>query len=115
MLDNSWRQISVDLEMLQIEGDGALTVVDPNMVTRQKDGKDIEVQDDWGGHILPFEPVQSLLLPKDLTAIKELERELVSIASVYDEILDSLSDDEKDSNITDESNSSFFPRAYGKR
>lgn len=110
VLDNSWKQISIDLEMLQTEGDGALTAVDPNMVAKQKDGKDIEVQDGWVGHILPFELVQTLLLPEDLAAIKELERELASVASVYDEILDSLSEDEKDSNITDDSNSSFVTK-----
>jgi type I restriction enzyme M protein len=80
------------------------------MVAKQKDGKDIEVQDGWVGHILPFELVQTLLLPEDLAAIKELERELASVASVYDEILDSLSEDEKDSNITDDSNSSFVTK-----
>jgi type I restriction enzyme M protein len=110
VLDNSWKQIAVDLEMLQTEGDGALMSVDPNMVTKQKDGKDIEVQDGWAGHILPFELVQKLLLPEDLAAIKELERELASVASVYDDILDSLSEDEKDSNITDDINSSFVTK-----
>ena len=33
-LDNAWGQISTDIEILQTEGDGALTQVDPHMVTK---------------------------------------------------------------------------------
>lgn len=54
-LDNAWGQISTDIEILQTEGDGALTQVDPHMVTKKKNDKDVEVQDGWEGHILPFE------------------------------------------------------------
>ena len=34
-LDNAWGQISTDIEILQTEGDGALTQVDPHMVTKK--------------------------------------------------------------------------------
>lgn len=61
-LDNAWGQISTDIEILQTEGDGALTQVDPHMVTKKKNDKDVEVQDGWEGHILPFELVQEILL-----------------------------------------------------
>ena len=115
MLDNSWKQISVDLEMLQTDGDAALTAVDPNMVTKLKDGKDIEVQDGWVGRILPFELVQKLFLRDDLTAIKELENELASVMAVYDEIIDSLSEDEKSGNITDDNNTSFSSKGVWEK
>lgn len=115
ILDDNWRQISVDIEILQTEGDSALTQVDPNMVTKKKDDKEIEVQDGWVGHILPFELVQRLLLPDDLAAIKEKEAELNGLSEVYEEILDSLSDDEKSGSITDDSNTSFSPKGISEK
>jgi type I restriction enzyme M protein len=107
VLDNAWRIISPDLEMLQTEGESALTAVDPNMVTKQKDGKDVEVQDGWVGHILPFELVQRILLQDDLAVLGAKEEELSSLSAVYDEILESLSEDERDSSITADGNASF--------
>lgn len=107
VLDDKWTEISVDLEILQTEGDAALTTVDPNYVTKQKDGKDIEVQDGWVGRILPFELVQELVLPEELESVREKERELASISSVYDEIIDSLSEEEKEMNILNDGNTAF--------
>jgi len=115
ILDNSWKQISVDTEMLQTEGDSALMQVDPNMVTKKKDDKEIEVQDGWVGHILPFELVQRLLLSDDLMAIKNLETDLSGINEVYEEALDSLSEDEKSGNITDDSNTAFSSKGIAEK
>jgi type I restriction enzyme M protein len=58
ILDDHWQPIAIDLEILQTEGFDASRVVDPNFVTKKKDGKDVEVQDGWKGRILPFELVQ---------------------------------------------------------
>ena len=107
VLDDKWAGISVDLEMLQTEGDAALTTVDPNYVTKQKDGKDVEVQDGWEGRILPFELVQELYLPDELEEVREKERELASVSSLYDEIIDSLSEEEKEMNILNDGNTAF--------
>ena len=54
VLDNAWEGISADLEMLQTEGFDATRRVDPLMVLKKKGGKDVEVQDGWKGHVLPF-------------------------------------------------------------
>jgi len=70
-LNNQWQTISADLEMMQTEGFSATTQVDPNIVIKKKDGKDIEVQDGWKGHILPFELVQKILLGDDLLALEK--------------------------------------------
>lgn len=107
VLDNAWAQIRVDLEILQTEGDAALTIVEPNMVTKKKNDKNIEVQEGWVGHILPFDLVQHHLLSADLEALEGKQAELADIAAVYEEIIDSLDDDERDSNILNDNNTAF--------
>ncbi len=107
VLDDAWAKIRIDLEILQTEGDVALTVVDPNMVTKKKNDKTIEVQEGWVGHILPFDLVQKRLLPNDLETLDEKQAELSDIAAVYEEIIDSLADDERDSKILNDTNTAF--------
>ena len=114
-LDDAWSQIRIDLEILQTEGDAALTVVDPNMVTKKKDDKTIEVQEGWVGRILPFELVQRRLLPDELEALETKQAELSDIASVYDEIMDSLEDDERESSITDDGNGAFSSKGVKEK
>ena len=106
-LDNAWGQISTDIEILQTEGDGALTQIDPHMVTKKKDDKDVEVQDGWEGHILPFELVQEMMLSAEIHELREMEKELVSVSAKYSELIDALSDEEKESGILNEAGTVF--------
>lgn len=106
-LDNAWGQISTDIEILQTEGDGALTQVDPHMVTKKKDDKDVEVQDGWEGHILPFELVQEMMLSAEIHELREMEKELVSVSAKYSELIDALSDEESESGILNEAGTAF--------
>ena len=115
VLDNAWSVISPDIEMLQTEGDTALTAVDPNMVTKQKDGEDVEIQNGWVGHILPFALVQEMLLPDDLAALSAKEAELSALSAMFDEILDSLSEEERDSAITADGNASFSAKGVREK
>ncbi len=96
LLDNDWAKIAVDLEIIQTEGFDAIKVVDPNLVIKKKDNKEIEVQEGWKGHVLPFDLVQNALLTDDEQSLKEKENRLSEIASEYEEILDSLSEEEKE-------------------
>lgn len=107
VLDNAWGQISTDIEILQTEGDGALTQVDPHMVTKKKDDKDVEVQDGWEGHILPFELVQEIMLTAEAHEIREMEKELAAVSTAYSEMIDALSDEEKDSGILNDAGTLF--------
>lgn len=107
LLDDEWNKISVDLEMIQTEGFDAVKKVDPNMVIKKKRGKDEEVQEGWIGHILPFELVQNNLLTDDKNILKEKENRLSEIASEYEELIDSLTEEEKDSSFVNESKDSF--------
>ena len=64
VLDDQWSKTATDLEVIQTEGFEATRKVDPNMVIKKKDGKDVEVQDGWIGRVIPFELVQQTLLKK---------------------------------------------------
>lgn len=107
VLDNVWSQISTDLEILQTEGDCAITQVDPHMVTKKKDDKEVEVQDGWEGHVLPFEIVQEMYLTEESHELRELEAKLATVSAEYSDIIDSLSDEEKESGILNDTGTSF--------
>lgn len=102
LLDDDWTKIAVDLEIIQTEGFSATKVVDPNMVIKKKGNVEQEVQEGWKGHIIPFELIQSTILADDKKAIKEKENRLSEIASGYEEILDTLSEEEKEGDFVNE-------------
>jgi type I restriction enzyme M protein len=107
LLDDSWQGISGDLEILQTEGFEAAKQVDANMVMKKVRGKDTELQDGWKGHILPFELVQQVHLPDELQSLTAKKNRLAEITVQYEEILDTLSEEAKDSSITSESKDAF--------
>lgn len=102
LLDDDWTKIAVDLEIIQTEGFSATKVVDPNMVIKKKGNVEQEVQEGWKGHIIPFELIQSTILADERKAIKEKENRLSEIASGYEEILDTLSEEEKEGDFVNE-------------
>lgn len=102
LLDDDWTKIAVDLEIIQTEGFSATKVVDPNMVVKKKGNVEQEVQEGWKGHIIPFELIQSTILADDRKAIKEKENRLSEIASGYEEMLDTLSEEEKEGDFVNE-------------
>ena len=107
ILDDIWGQIAIDLEIIQTEGMAAIRQVNPNMVTKKKNGKEVTVQEGWLGHVLPFELVQQTMLADDANAINIKDNRLAEIYAEIDEILDSLSEEEKDSDITNEASDAF--------
>lgn len=115
LLDDEWAKTSVDLEVIQTEGFKAVKKVDPNMVIKKKDGKEEEVQDGWVGHVIPFELVQRTLLSDEYEALKQKEGRLAEIASEYDEILDSLSEEERSSSVTNEASNAFVAKEIGDK
>ncbi|MFJ7566477.1 N-6 DNA methylase [Herminiimonas sp. NPDC097707] len=95
ILDDHWQPIAVDLEILQTEGFDASRIVDPNFVTKKKDGKDVEVQEGWKGRILPFELVQMTYHKTELDALRDKETRLSEINASLEETLESLSEEDK--------------------
>lgn len=102
LLDDDWTKIAVDLEIIQTEGFEATKRVDPNMVIKKKDGKEQEVQEGWVGRIIPFHLIQDTLLSDDKAALKAKENRLSEIASEYEELFDSLTEEEKEGDYASE-------------
>ena len=98
-LDDAWHGVSVDLEIIQSEGFGAVRAVDPNMVAKKKGKQDVEVQDGWVGRVLPFELVQRELLSSRLAEIEEKRARQAQVGQELAEILENL--DEEDKGATD--------------
>ncbi len=114
LLDDDWKQIEIDLEVLQTEGFAAAKQVDPNMVLKKKDGKDQEVQEGWKGHVIPFDLVQRTLLPDELAALKSREEQLAGIPGKYEELLDELSEEDKGKDFVNEAKDAFVPAIVKK-
>lgn len=112
-LDDDWKKIAVDLEIIQTEGFEAAKAVDPNMVIKKKDGKETEVQEGWKGHIIPFELVQSHLLSADVQDLAIDEKRMTEIVSQYDELMDVLSEEDRQK-LLDDDNTSFVAKEVEK-
>ena len=95
LLDEDWSKIAVDIEIMQTEGFEAAKKVDANMVIKKKDGKDQEIQEGWIGHVIPFDLVQKELLSEDKKPLEEKLNRLSQIPSEYEEIADSMNEEEK--------------------
>ncbi|OQB15309.1 MAG: putative type I restriction enzymeP M protein [Firmicutes bacterium ADurb.Bin193] len=114
ILDDAWLNIAVDLEIIQTEGFESTKKVDPNMIVKKKDGKDIEVQDGWVGRVIPFELVQERFLHDALAQQKANENRLAEIASEYESLLDELPEEEKDKDFVNDDKTAFVPAAVKK-
>ncbi|MEJ6045999.1 type I restriction-modification system subunit M, partial [Vibrio cholerae] len=64
-------------------------------------------QDGWKGHIMSFDLVQQTYLSDDLAALAKQENRLVEIASALEEILESLSEEDKEQDTVKESKDGF--------
>ena len=107
LFSDEWNTVSVDLEIIQTEGFEATKKVDPNMVSKKKDGKDVEVQDGWAGHIIPFSLVQDKILYAEKKALSDKENRLLDIKSLYEELLEEFNEDEKEMNFITEDRDAF--------
>lgn len=114
ILDDNWKTISTDLEMIQTEGKEAIVKVDPNMVTKKKDGKESEVQDGFVGHLIPFELVKKTYLKEYLGQINDIENQLSGIQSKYEEFIEDIPEDEKSGDFLSEDNTAFVPKEVAK-
>lgn len=114
ILDDHWQPVAVDLEILQTEGFGAARVVDPNMVSKKKDGNDLEVQEGWKGRILPFELVQLTHHKPELDALRNKEARLSEITASLEETLESLSEEDKANDTVNDAGDKFVAAAVAR-
>ena len=103
LLDDDWKKIAIDIEIIQTEGFAATKQVDPNMVLK----KDAEVQDGWVGYVLPFELVQSVKMHEEVAALRAKETRLSEIAGEYESHLDELSEEDKEQNFVNDAKDAF--------
>ncbi len=115
LLDNEWLNISVDLEIIQTEGFEATKQVDPNIVVKKKQGKDEEVQDGWVGHIIPFELVQKTMLIEEYKALKVKEDRLSEIPALIEEIIEEMTEEEKETSVLNDANTAFVSKELEKK
>ena len=117
MLDDQWRGIAVDLEMIQTEGFAAVKKVDPHLVIKKKGNEEQEVQDGWVGHVLPFTLVQKTMLQAESEALTALETQLAEIPGEYEALLDELSEEDKETykDCLTEEGDAFVPKEVARK
>ena len=96
LLDDDWAKIETDLEIIQTEGFEATKKVDPRMVLKKEKGKDVEVQDGWIGHVIPFEVVQASILKEQADKVKAAESKVSELDAEYSELTESFTDEDKE-------------------
>ena len=106
-LDDAWRGIAMDLEVIQTEGFEAVRAVDANLVLKKKGGKDVEVQDGWVGRVLPFDVVQRTFLPSDVQLIFEHKSRLEAVSASIVELIEGFDPEELDSPAVNDGNDGF--------
>lgn len=109
-LDDQWQTIATDLEIIQTEGPAALTQVNPRIVSKKRNGQDVQVQDGWAGHILPFELVQSHHFQAQLATLQTRSARLAAIEAELQNLLDELGEDEKSSPAINDAGDAFNPK-----
>lgn len=114
ILDDHWQPVAIDLEILQTEGFDASRVVDPNLVTKKKDGKDVEVQEGWKGRILPFELVQVTHHKQELDALRDKQARLSEISASLEETLESFSEEDKANDTVNDAGDKFVAAAVAR-
>ena len=114
ILDDIWVKIAIDLEMIQTEGYECIRQVDPIIVIKKKNNKEEEVQDGWCGHIIPFDLVKQTYLLSDCKELKRKEHRVEEIHSLLEEILDSLTEEEKASSFVNEACDAFVIKELKK-
>lgn len=110
VLTEHWAQISGDLEIIHSEGLVAANAVDPNMVVKKKDGKDVEVQDGWAGRIIPIDLVERVMLSDELAAVENDHAALEATRSHIAEIIENLPEAEGETPWLKEDGSAFVPK-----
>lgn len=109
-LDDVWSKvISLDLEVLRSEGISAATKVDPRMVLKKKNNKDVEVQDGWQGRVIPFELIEETLLSAQADELRRLEERLSACMSDIEQSAEELTEEEREilSDALDDDNASW--------
>ena len=114
ILDDYWIVISADIEIIQTEGFDAVRKVDTNIVIKKKNGKDVEVQEGYLGHVFPFELVQRIYLSAEVSEIKDKETRLSEIDGEIEELFENLDEETKEADFVNDDKTAFVPAEVRK-
>ena len=117
LLDDNWKTISGDLELINQEGISACNKVEPITDVKKKDDKNYVVQLGLKGHIIPLDLVIEYKLKDLKDNVLSKENNLNDINSRIDDIFENLSDDEKSEveTVLNDENDSFVPGEIAKK
>jgi type I restriction enzyme M protein len=117
ILDDEWKKISGDIELIQTEGMNTCKNVDSLMELKKKNGEEKEVQIGWQGRIIPFDLMQKYKLNEQVEQVKKLNNRLEEITSMYQETIDALSEDDKEqiSELLNDENDAFVNANVAKK
>lgn len=115
LLDDEWLKIAIDLEIIQTEGFAATKQVDPNILIKKKNDKDTEVQDGYVGHVIPFALVQQSILKEKANQLKVKENRLAEILSEYDEMIENLSEEDREADFLNDGATAFVGKAVAAK
>jgi type I restriction enzyme M protein len=114
ILDDQWSQIEIDLEIIQTEGLESINKVDPRMEMKKKGDIEEEVQVGLQGRILPFDLVQNRYFTDEARELQSIESKLASIDTDYQELFDSLTEEELEGTYVNEDKTAFAPAEVKK-
>lgn len=115
ILDDNYRQIATDIEIIQSETFNATRVVEPKMVVKKKDGIDIEVQDGFQGRILPFDLVQKEMLTDSYNELQALLAAISDIESSISDTKNSFEEDELQEPYYDSEKQDFIAKGLAAK
>ncbi|MFV8476655.1 hypothetical protein [Mycoplasma sp. BRA290] len=109
LMDDEWKVVSNDLEVIQAEGFDVIKAIKPKMVSKKdKNNNPIEVQDGYMGYILPFELIQEVKLQDLKQQQVALEQKVQDIDARIDELTGEITEEDK------ETYSNLFAEDTGK-
>ncbi len=114
VLDDQWTTIGSDIEIIQTEGFKVINTVVPHMEVKNSKGKKTEVQKGWEHKILPFELIQEVVLADQVNAIERQKNCLSAIEAKLEELLDSLSEEDKESDAINDEGTGFVTANLNK-
>ena len=88
-------EIESDIALLQENGMEYAKNVEPNIVTKKKDKKTIDIVEGNKGSIIPFDIVKKKYLTKDFEEIEKLSNDAATQNGIYTSVLEELDEDTK--------------------
>jgi len=115
ILDNNYRQIATDLEIIQTEGFDATRKIEDRMVIKKSGDDEIEVPDGKQGHVLPFSLVQQVKLTTEYNALQEAIEDAAAKESEKDEARQQINEDDYQDDFYDFDKEAFIEKGVASK